>query len=146
MLKIKIEILNEIHEINIILEQNEIIINNEIKDLKNRVNLMKELIKENKSLKSELNETKVRLDILSNAFYDYINKNDLNCIYNLFDVNLYKLEDLYNTIDHDIIKYKEDLGFINYGLKDIRKNINKMRLKYKASIHGKNLKTFVQNV
>ena len=69
-------------------------------------------------------------------------------MYNInFDNTLYKLDDVYNTISHNIIKKKEDLGLINYGIKDLLSiNIKNWILKYIYSTNSKDILNFSSSI
>ena len=113
---------------------------------------IKELKNENEFLKKQLNEAFQNII----AIYNKLNKTkkidkcctkleqiNLNLLYHSMDDQLYKLEDFYKTLNHDIIKSRAEFGLINLGIKhQLRKNIAKCVLKYKASVDGKNKDIF----
>ena len=120
-----------------------------VDDQGNEINQLKN---ENKLLKNQLNEAFQNIISISNKLNNlnkldnYINKlkeYDLNFLYNSLDNELYKLEDSYKSLNHDIIKNRGELGLINSGIKrKINSNISKFILKYKASVDGKNPEIF----
>ena len=59
---------------------------------------------------------------------------DLNFLYNSFDPNAYKLEDIYNNLSSkDIIQNKSDFCLINQGIQHLfKKNIVIFDLIYKS--------------
>jgi hypothetical protein len=115
---------------------------NEIQELKN----------ENKQLKNQLNEAFQNIVSIYNKLNKFnkldnclnkINEVDLNFLYNKLDNKLYKLEDSYKSLNHEIIKSRAELGMINSGVKHIlNKSIAKCILKYKASVDGKSSDIF----
>ena len=113
---------------------------------------IKELKSENESLKKQLNEAFQNIITI----YNKLNKTkkvdkcctkleqlNLTLLYHSMDDQLYKLEDSYKTLNHDIIKSRAEFGLINLGIKhQLKKNIAKCELKYKASVDGKNKDIF----
>ena len=116
--------------------------NNEIKELKN----------ENQQLKNQLNEAFQNIISIYNKlnkfnkldnYLNKINEFDLNFLYNGLDNQLYKLEDSYKSLNHDIIKNRAELGLINSGIKRLLDlNMSKCLLKYKSSVDGKSPNIF----
>ena len=123
-----------------------------IKKVEQQGNEIQELKNENKQLKSQLNEAFQNIISIYNKLNKFntldnclnkINEVDLNFLYNKLDNKLYKLEDSYKSLNHEIIKNRGELGLINSGVKHIfNKSISKCILKYKASVDGKNSDIF----
>ena len=111
-----------------------------------------ELKKENEILKKQLNEAFQNIISIYNKLNKYskldnylnkINQIHLNFLYNSLDDQLYKLEDSFKSLNHELIKSRSELGLINTGIKhQLKKNISKCILKYKASVDGKNPNIF----
>jgi hypothetical protein len=111
-----------------------------------------ELKKENEILKKQLNEAFQNIISIYNKLNKYskldnylnkINQIHLNFLYNSLDDQLYKLEDSFKSLNHELIKSRSELGLINTGIKrQLKKNIGKCILKYKASVDGKNPNIF----
>ena len=77
------------------------------------------------------------------SFLNKLNQFDLNLMYNRLDNQLYKLEDSYKSLNHDIIQSRAEFGLINSGIKKLlNSNIAKCILKYKSSIDGKSPNIF----
>ena len=122
------------------------------KKVEEQGNEIKELKNENKLLKNQLNEAFQNIISIYNklnkfnkieSYLEKMNKIDLNFLYNSLDNQVYKLEDSYKSLNHDIIKNRGELGLINSGIKrKINSNISKFILKYKASVDGKNPEIF----
>ena len=92
---------------------------------------IKELKKENQFLKDKLNDIEEKLKYLD-YLKEYKKKMDLNYCYNQFDINAYKLDDIFNSLDSDIIKEKKDFGLINKGIRKLfNKNIKYFELLFK---------------
>ena len=123
-----------------------------LKKLDEQGNEIKELKNENKQLKNQLNEAFQNIASIYNKlnkfnkldnYLNKVNQFDLNFLYNRLDNQLYKLEDSYKSLNHDIIKNRAEFGLINSGIKNIlNSNIAKCLLKYKSSVDGKNPDTF----
>ena len=119
-----------------------------LKRLDEQGNEIKELKNENKQLKNQLNEAFQNIISINNKlnkfnkldiYLNKINQFDLNFLYNRLDNQLYKLEDSYKSLNHEIIKNRAELGLINSGIKNIlNSNISRCLLKYKSSVDGKN--------
>ena len=119
-----------------------------LKKLDEQGNEIKELKNENKQLKNQLNEAFQNIISINNKlnrfnkldnYLNKINQFDLNFLYNRLDNRLYKLEDSYKSLNHEIIKNRAEFGLINSGIKSIlNSNISKCLLKYKSSVDGKN--------
>ena len=126
ILKINFEYLEQKYPLNILLQKEE--------DL---IKIIEKLKNENAILKIRLEDK----DKIINRFISNIN-------YNLyFDDTLYILDDVYDTITHDIIQKKEDLGLINWGIKNIfSKNIKYCILKYKFSTDSKKPSIFLESI
>jgi len=109
---------------------------------------IKELRNENEVLKNQLNEACQNIISISNRLNKYnnldnyikkLNQIQMSFLFNSLDDQLYKLEDSYKSLNHDLIKNRGEFGFINLGIKRVLKsNISKCILKYKASLDGKN--------
>ena len=130
MLIINFEHLGIKYPLNILLQKEEDLFKT-IEDLKN----------ENAILKIKLEDEKEYIKNLKNIY-------NSNIIYNLmFDNTLYNLDDVYDTITHDIIKEKQDLGLINSGIKDLfSKNIKNCILKYKFPTDSKKSLDFLASI
>ena len=111
-----------------------------------------ELQKENLTLKRQLTEACQNIISIYNNMNKYnkidlcmnkLNQIQLNFSYNSLDNQLFKLEQSFKTINHDIITTRSEFGLINAGVKrQLKKNILKCTLKYKASFHGKKPEVF----
>jgi len=130
MLKIVFKHLDKKYPLKILLQKEEDLLKI-IEELKNKIAILEIKLKDEEESKKNL-----------------INIYNSNIIYNLnFDNTLYKLDDVYDNITHDIIKEKEDLGLINSGIKDLfSKNIKNCILKYKYSTNSKNLSIFQSSI
>ena len=108
-----------------------------------------ELKNENELLKKQLNEAFQNIISIYNRLNKYnkldnllnkLNQIQLNFLYNSLDDKLYKLED---SLNHEIIKTRGELGLINSGIRhQLKSNIGKCILRYKASVDGKNPNIF----
>ena len=80
--------------------------------------IIRNLIRENNNLKKQLS-------LLSQNFENYRQTMDLNCYYNQFDINAFRLDDIYKSLgSKNIILTKEEFGLINRGYKHLfNKNI-----------------------
>ena len=113
---------------------------------------IKELKSENKALKNQLNDSYQNIIAIYNKLNNYnklenfntkINQMNLNFLYYSMDDKLYKLEDSYKSLNHDIIKTRGEFGLINSGIKKyLKSNIAKCELKYKSSVDGKSKDIF----
>lgn len=113
---------------------------------------IKQLKIQNKQLKTQINETFQNIISIYNSldkfnkldtFLDKVNQFDLNFMYNRVDNQLYKLEDSYKSLNHDIIKSRGEFGLINSGIKKLlNSNIAKCYLRYKSSVDGKSPNVF----
>ena len=83
---------------------------------------IKELKNQNRQLKTQLNEAFQNIISIYNSldkfdkldtFLDKVNRFDLNFMYNRVDNQLYKLEDSYKSLNHDIIKSRGEFGLFN---------------------------------
>ena len=111
-----------------------------------------ELKNENETLKKQLSEAFQNIISIYNKlnkftklenFLNKLNQLQLNFLYNSLDDQLYKLEDSFKSLNHEIIKNRAELGLINNGIKyQLKSNISKCILKYKASVDGKNANIF----
>lgn len=123
-----------------------------LKEINDQEKEIKELKNENNQLKNQLNQVFQNIISLNNKMnqlnkldncFNKINQFDLNFLYNRLDNELYKLEDSYKSLNHDIIKNRAEFGLINSGIKNIlNSNISKCLLKYKSSVDGKNTEIF----
>ena len=97
----------------------------EITNIQEANKVIKELKKENRFLNNKLNriEEKLKeLELFKSQMY-------LNCYYNQFDLNAYKLDDIFNSINSNIIQQKEEFGLINKGIRHLfNKNIKNFEL------------------
>ena len=102
----------------------------EINTLKDAANIIKKLMNENKKLKNEIDSLKNK----SKNFEEYMNKMNLNCFYNSFDMNSFNLEKIFSNFNNNnIIQKREELGLINSGIKNLfNSNITSMICKYKT--------------
>ena len=100
---------------------------------------LKKLKSENKFLKNKINELKEKIEIMN-----------LNCEYNLFNVESYKLENIFKKLVNDkknsLITQRAELGLINQGIKHLlNKNIVYMDIIYSSDIHGEKPEVFKEN-
>lgn len=116
LLKIQLQVFNEEDEI----EEN-------INNLHDAIKAIKFLINENKSIKK-------KLVTLQKDFEDYKKKMNLNFLYNSFDSEAYKLENIYNNLSSkDIIQNEFDFCLINQGIQHLfKKSIVNFECIYKA--------------
>ena len=113
---------------------------------------IKQLKIENETLKNQLNEAFQNIISIYNKLDKYnklekllskLNQSQLNFLFNSLDDQLYKLEDSFKFLNHDLIKSRAEFGLINLGIKrQLKSNIAKFILKYKASVDGKNPNIF----
>jgi len=113
---------------------------------------IKELKIENETLKKQLNEAFQNIISIYNRLDKYnklekllskLNQIQLNFLFNSLDDQLYKLEDSFKSLNHELIKSRAEFGLINLGIKrQLKSNIGKCILKYKASVDGKNPNIF----
>ena len=142
-------------ELNIV-QKNKIQENNSLyllqKKIEEQDKEIQELKNENETLKKQLNKAFKNILSIYNKlnkftklenFINKLNQMQLNFLYNSLDDQLYKLEDSFKSLNHDIIKNRAELGLINNGVKfQLKSNIDKCVLKYKASVDGKNANIF----
>ena len=100
---------------------------------------LKKLKSENKFLKNKINELKEKIEIMN-----------LNCEYNLFNVESYKLENIFKKLVNDkknsLITQRAELGLINQGIKHLlNKNIVYMDIIYSSDINGEMPEVFKEN-
>lgn len=100
---------------------------------------LKKLKSENKFLKNKINELKEKIEIIN-----------LNCEYNLFNVESYKLENIFKKLVNDkknsLITQRAELGLINQGIKHLlNKNIVYMDIIYSSDINGEKPELFKEN-
>lgn len=100
---------------------------------------LKKLKSENKFLKNKINELKEKIEIMN-----------LNCEYNLFNVESYKLENIFKKLVNDkknsLITQRAELGLINQGIKYLlNKNIVYMDIIYSSDINGEMPEVFKEN-
>jgi predicted RNase H-like nuclease (RuvC/YqgF family) len=97
-----------------------------LKKLDEQGNEIKELKNENKQLKNQLNEAFQNIASIYNKlnkfnkldnYLNKVNQFDLNFLYNRLDNQLYKLEDSYKSLNHDIIKIELNLVLLIQELK-----------------------------
>ena len=80
-------------------------------------------------LKKEIKHLSKKLNLLEKEN----EKLRLNCIYNSFNMNSYKLENIFNVLKSDIIRTRKDFGLINQGIYNLfNKNIISFNLIYKS--------------
>ena len=80
-------------------------------------------------LKKEIKHLSKKLNLLEKEN----EKLRLNCIYNSFNMNSYKLENIFNVLKSDIIRTRKDFGLINQGIYNLfNKNIIYFNLIYKS--------------
>ena len=118
------------------------------KKLEEQSNTINELKSENIALKNQLNDAFQNIITIYNKLDNYnkienfntkLNQINLNFLYYSMDDKLYKLEESYKSLNHDIIKTRGEYGLINSGIKHyLKSNIAKCELKYKSSVDGKN--------
>ena len=118
--------------------------------LKDSSIIIKNLIKENNNLKKENKKLKNEIDILNQKFQNYITIMNLNCFYNSFDTEAYKLEDVFKKIpNYSIIKHRNEFGLINRGIKYLyNSNIIDLKCEYKTNNEENNielLKNIIKN-
>ena len=101
------------------------------KDIKNN-QILKE---ENENLKIKLNLMEKNIEKLNNKLDKHINLMNLICFYNSIDIDSYKLEDIYNTLNSKIILKREEFALINKGIKKI---LNKNIIYFKCLYEVKN--------
>jgi hypothetical protein len=93
-----------------LLNENKDITNKDIANIQEANIIIKELRKENRNLKD-------RLDRLEEEFKQYKKEMKLSCCYNMFDVNAYKLDNIYNLFSkNNIIQKKEEFALINKAI------------------------------
>ena len=100
---------------------------------------LKKLKSENKFLKNKINELKEKIEIMN-----------LNCEYNFFNVESYKLENIFKKLVNDkknsLITQRAELGLINQGIKHLlNKNIVYMEIIYSSGINGEMPEVFKEN-
>ena len=87
---------------------------------------IRELKSENEILKKQLNEAFQNIISIYNKlskysklddFLDKINEIQLNFLYNSLDDQLFKLEDSFKSLNHELIKTRGEFGLINAGKK-----------------------------
>ena len=90
--------------------------------------MIKALIRENNNLKKQLS-------LLSQNFEKYKKTMDLNCYYNQFDLNAFRLDEIYKSFESkNIIQKKEEFGLINRGIRHLfNKNIVSFQGIYSSS-------------
>jgi hypothetical protein len=90
--------------------------------------IIRTLIRENNNLKKQLS-------LLSQNFENYRQTMDLNCYYNQFDINAFRLDDIYKSLgSKNIILTKEEFGLINRGYRHLfNKNIVSFQQIYSSS-------------
>ena len=135
-----------------IIEQENISIISLQKKIEEQGNQIIELKNENATLKRQLNEAFQNILSIYNKlnkfskleiFLTKLNQIQLNFLYNSLDDQLYKLEDSFKSLNHELIKSRAEFGLINSGVKhQLKSNIGKCMLKYKASVDGKNPNIF----
>ena len=117
----------------------------EVIDINDSLVLINQLRNENNNLKNRLDELEKKFETMN-----------LNCIYNLFDVDVHKLENIFQqlTKSNDIpfnshktlINEKAELGLINKGIKHIfNKNISFMKMIYCSKLDGDAPDNFKKN-
>ena len=93
---------------------------------------IKELKIENETLKKQLNEAFQNIISIYNRLDKYnklekllskLNQIQLNFLFNSLDDQLYKLEDSFKSLNHELIKSRAEFGLINLGIKRQLKSI-----------------------
>ena len=98
--------------LNLVLEKNQV----------DQISTFEDLKKEIKLLSKKLNFLEKENEKLR-----------LNCIYNSFNMNSYKLENIFYGLKSDIIRTRKDFGLINQGIYNLfNKNIISFKLIYKS--------------
>ena len=111
IIELKIE-LDRNNILNLVLEKNQV----------DQISTFEDLKKEIKLLSKKLNLLEKENEKLR-----------LNCIYNSFNMNSYKLENIFNVLKSDIIRTRKDFGLINQGIYNLfNKNIIYFNLIYKS--------------
>ena len=89
---------------------------------------------ENKNLKNKINVLESNLNKFFVEFENYKNMMELNCFYNSFDLNAYKLEELFSSLESNIMLNRKEFGLINKGMYQLfNKNITNLVLKYNSN-------------
>ena len=115
----------------------------EITNIQEANKAIKDLREENSYLKDKLNRIEEKLKNLQK----YKIQMDLNCYYNQFDIDAYKLDNIFNSLDSDIIKEKGEFGLINKGIRKLfNRNIKNFELVFKKDENGFNPLTFRTNL
>ena len=92
------------------------------------------LERENKNLKNKINVLESNLNKFLVEFENYKNMMELNCFYNSFDLNAYKLEQLFSSLESNIMLNRKEFGLINKGIYQLfNKNITNLVLKYNSN-------------
>jgi hypothetical protein len=91
-------------------------------EIKLEIGSLQDVIKELKILKKENKLLKKKVQQLEKENQINQTKLDLNLLYNSFDINAYKLENIFEKLKSKIIKNREDLGLINRGIKYLFNN------------------------
>ena len=68
---------------------------------------------ENKNLKDKINSMVLNLNNFIEKYKNYKKNMNLNCLYNSFNVNSYKLEEIFSSLKSKIILNREEFGLIN---------------------------------
>ncbi len=111
IIELKIE-LDRNNILNLVLEKNQV----------DQISTFEDLKKEIKLLSKKLNLLEKENEKLR-----------LNCIYNSFNMNSYKLENIFNVLKSDIIRTRKDFGLINQGIYNLfNENIISFNLIYKS--------------
>jgi len=104
-----------------------------IMNLQDAQKQISKLTKENKNFKKRIDYLEKNLEKIIKDFENYKNIMNSNFFYNSIDINLYKLDNIFNLLKSDIIKTKEEFGLINKGIKHLlNKNIIYFESKYKS--------------
>jgi hypothetical protein len=114
-------------------------------DINDSLALINQLRNENNNLKNRLDEIEKKFEIMN-----------LNCEYNLFDVEVHKLENIFQQLTNNnnspfnlhtpLIKKRAELGLINKGIKRIfNKNIALMDMIYCSKNDGDAPDNFKKN-
>ena len=102
-------------------------IDENINDLRDAIKVIKLLIKENKIIK-------LKVKAVERDFKEYRERMEKTFLYNSFDINAYKLDDVYNNISSkNIIQNKREFSLINQGIQHLfKKNLIHFEMKYES--------------
>ena len=108
------------------------------------------LERENKNLKNRINDLESNLSKFFVEFENYKNMMELNCFYNSFDLNAYKLEQLFSSLESNIMLNRKEFGLINKGIYQLfNKNITSLVLKYNSNnniLNPSDIQNIINNI